>query len=72
MLGRGGNTEAAPGRGPVPRGVPGWQAQGLGRKHMEDLRCSKNKAGAGRPGTNSWDPLSCVSLLVLKEDRFWD
>lgn len=36
---------------------------------MEDSRCSKNKAGAGRPGTNSWDLLSCVSLLVLKEDR---
>lgn len=36
---------------------------------MEDSRCSKNKAGAGRTRANSWGLLSRVRLLVLKEDR---
>lgn len=36
---------------------------------MEDLRCSKNKTGAGRTRTNSWGLLSHVRLMVPREDR---
>lgn len=68
-MGEGWQHRSGPRKGPVPGEVPRWQEQGLGRKHMEDSRCSKNKAGAGRTRANSWGLLSRVRLLVLKEDR---
>lgn len=51
ICGGGVATQKRPQEGTCAQGGAsgGWRVQGLGRKHTEDLRGSKNKAGAEGP-----------------------
>lgn len=51
MCGGGVATQKQPQEGACAQGGAsgGWRVQGMGRKHVEELRCSKNKAGTKGP-----------------------